>query len=152
MAGADIDFVNSWNDIPLNCACTHKDIVACIKPLVMRGTRLNHRNIWGDTPLLCATIRNNLEIGSFLLDRDADMYISDNRGETPLFRAIFCGNHILWQGYPEVPPLCPQPGQYLFNRVSPSSPGVLPGAVWPGTAVVAIAAIAANVDRMASEQ
>ena len=38
-------------------------------------------------------MQNNIEIGSFLLNSGANMYIADERGETPLFHAIFCGNH-----------------------------------------------------------
>jgi len=93
MAGADVLFVNSWGDTPLNCACNHRDIVACIKPLIRRGANVNHRNKVGHTPLAHAAKRNNISIGSFLLDLNADMNISDNGGETPLFRAIFYGSH-----------------------------------------------------------
>jgi len=93
MAGADVLAVNSWGDTALNCACNHRDIVACIKPLIERGAKLDHRNNVGLTPLADAATQNNLEIGSFLLDLNANMYIADKRGETPLFHAIFSGNH-----------------------------------------------------------
>ena len=93
MAGADVLAVNSWGDTALNCACNHRDIVACIKPLIERGAKLDHRNNVDLTPLADAATQNNLEIGSFLLDLNANMYIADKREETPLFHAIFSGNH-----------------------------------------------------------
>ena len=91
--GADVLFVNEWGDAALNCACNHRDVVACIKPLIQSGAKLDHRNQHGLTPLADAATRNNLEIGSFLLNQNANMYIADQRGDTPLFHAILSGHH-----------------------------------------------------------
>lgn len=93
MAGADVLYVNSWGDTPLNCACNHRDVWACISPLVLSGVKVDHRNRSGETPLSRAAKRNSLGIGSFLLNSNANMRITDEGGETPLFHAIFCGNH-----------------------------------------------------------
>jgi ankyrin repeat protein len=93
MAGADVLYVNSWGDTPLNCACNHRDVGACISPLVLSGAKVDHRNRSGETPLSRAAKRNSLGIGSFLLNSNANMRITDEGGETPLFHAIFCGNH-----------------------------------------------------------
>ena len=91
-AGADVNFVNLWGDKALNCACNHKDIVACVNLLIDSGADLDHRNKLGATPLIDAAKKNNLEIASLLLDSQANLHIADVRGETPLFQAIFGGN------------------------------------------------------------
>jgi ankyrin repeat protein len=95
MAGAVAIFVNSWGDTALNCACNHRDIEACIKPLIISGAKrvLNHRNRGGDTPLSHAAGKNNRGIASLLLDLGADMLITNLAGETPLFVAIISGSH-----------------------------------------------------------
>ncbi|KAI9868596.1 MAG: hypothetical protein M1813_004446 [Trichoglossum hirsutum] len=68
-------------------------MVACVEPLIKGGAKLDHRNRLGLTSLSEAAMRNNLEIGSLLLNSNANMHIADERGETPLFHAISCGNH-----------------------------------------------------------
>ncbi|KAI9772789.1 MAG: hypothetical protein M1839_002290 [Geoglossum umbratile] len=93
IAKANITFANSYGDEALHCACNHRDIMACIKPLIMNGAKLNSRNFLGRTPLSFSAEKNNAEIGSYLLNLGADMRIADIKGETPLFHAIFSNSY-----------------------------------------------------------
>src|SRR2546421_7019257 len=94
MAGADVHAVDRWGDQPLHDACNNRDIAACVKPLIMGGALVDCKTrAGGRTPLFMAAAKNNLNIGSLLLESNANMYISDDNGETPLFRAIFSGSH-----------------------------------------------------------
>ncbi|KAK1993921.1 hypothetical protein LX36DRAFT_673493 [Colletotrichum falcatum] len=82
-AGADVHASEIDGETPLFSMAQCSEMV-CLDVLLSHGANINHRDKRGRTPLFKA-IKNNSDYVQILLDRQADITITDHSNQTPLF-------------------------------------------------------------------
>lgn len=92
-AGAKVDQENHRGDQALHYASRHQKDPALVKLLVQAGAIVTCRNKHGITPFLGAAIRNRVEIGSYLLEKGADIDQAGKYGDTAIFETIYHDSH-----------------------------------------------------------
>ncbi|MPM20137.1 hypothetical protein SDC9_66566 [bioreactor metagenome] len=88
MSETGIDACDGYLRTVLIWAAFHNNI-ALINWLVEKGANINHQDRNGYTALHFVTQEKRFDCAELLIDKGADLELSDNHGNTPLWTAIF---------------------------------------------------------------
>lgn len=75
---------DSYGRTPLHIACLKNASLDIIDYLINAKSEINTRDKDGNSPLHIAVKNNNKELGLILISKDADIFITNNLGESPL--------------------------------------------------------------------
>ena len=93
VAGAKVDAKDCFGYTSLANICKWQTDPALARPLILAGADPNSLDKKGATVFARSARYNTSKIGSFLLDRGADIDRRDGEGNPPLFEAIMKGCH-----------------------------------------------------------
>ena len=93
LAGAKVRQKNYRQNQALIYASRDQSNVSLVKLLVQAGAFIHCRNNHNITPFNAAAIANRAEIGSYLLEKGADMEQPGKYGDTALFETIYHDSH-----------------------------------------------------------
>lgn len=90
--GADVNAVDIKGEAPLHWAAYHGDLKTA-KLLIEKGAVIDEKSHQhGYTALFETTFKDHIELARFLIEKGADVNITDKKGFTPLFSAVDKGN------------------------------------------------------------
>lgn len=75
---------DSFGRTPLHIAVLKNAPLDCISYLLGEGSEINTRDKDGNSPLHVAVEQNNKEVGQILISKNADIFLTNNAGESPL--------------------------------------------------------------------